>query len=66
MLRVLGSHEPLNNERHGRADSYDEDDAVEHPGIDESVEVTGGDEAHDGYRQVGRGSGELQAGDLPA
>ena len=63
---TLGSNQPLNDERQGRADSHDEDDAVEHLGVDETVEVAGGDEAHDGYRQVSRGSGELQAGDLPA
>ena len=65
-VRTLGCNESFNNERQGRADSHHEHDAVEYLGVDEAVEVTGGDEAHDGYRQVGCGGSELQAGNLPA
>lgn len=58
--RVLGSNQTFDNERHSRADGHHEHDAVEHLGVNEAVEVAGGDEAHDGYRQVGRGGSELQ------
>ncbi len=58
--RTLGCNQPLNNERQGCTNGYHHHDAIEHLRVDKAVEVAGGDEAHDGYRQVGRGGSELQ------
>ena len=47
--RTLGCNEPLNNERQGRADGHDKNDAVEYLGVDVAVEEARGDKSHDGH-----------------